>query len=190
MDRPLFDGEFTCHRSVIRDVLALRNRSTAINTENPYDDSATRQPVDNSSATFVETRRWADIRCILVAFLSMLLGAATWKTQALVCGTPVFEPSFFGLFGWLTFSSLITSCIDPRSPWINCALLYVGTYILALPFFPRDPLIPLALVLGVFTCTICVLVGSLIPTIIAYAAPLRNVALRRWAGYIPIIDTQ
>ena len=67
-------------------------------------------------------------------------------------------------------------------------MLYFGTYILALPFFPRDPLIPLALVLGVFTSAICVFVGSLIPTTIAYALPLRNVALRRWAGYTALTD--
>lgn len=127
---------------------------------------------------------------MLAAFLSMLFGAAMWKTQALVCGTPIFEPSFFGMFGWLTFSGLVTGFIDPRSPWINCAMLYFGTYILALPFFPRDPLIPLALILGGFTCAICVFIGSLIPTTIAYALPLRNLALRRWAGYTQIIDPQ
>jgi hypothetical protein len=172
---------------VMRNVLALRNRRTVINTENPYDASATRQPVDDSSVAVVETRRWLDFRCILVAFLSMLFGAAVWKTQAIFCGTPVFEPSFLGMIGCLTFSGLVTSCIDPRSPWVNCAMLYFGTYILALPFFPRDPLIPLALVLGAFTCAFCVFVGSLIPTTIAYVLPLRNVALRRWAGFVPIV---
>lgn len=107
-----------------------------------------------------------------------------WKVQSLVSGNAVFNPDFFVQLGWFVFAGLMTAMVDPRSPWINWLSLYFGTYILALPFFPQDPLIPLALILGAILTGICVALGTLIPSTIAYVFPLRSATMRRWAGYI------
>ena len=106
-----------------------------------------------------------------------------WKVQSFASGNSTFEPDFFAMLGWFTFCGLVTGLIDPRSPWINWLSLYFGAYILALPFFPRDPLIPLALIVGAIFTGVCVSLGTLIPSTVAFVFPLRSAAMRTWAGY-------
>lgn len=154
-----------------------------INTANPYHPPETESNSNPAVAKTADKRRFLDIRCLAVSLLSVMLGAAMWKVQSYISGNAIFDPDFFAMLGWFIFSGFVTGLIDPRSPWISWLSLYFGTYILALPFFPRDPLIPLALILGAIFTGICVVVGTLIPSTIAYLFPLTSPTLRRWAGY-------
>jgi hypothetical protein len=113
----------------------------------------------------------------------MTLGASMWKIQSVFSGNPTFEPDFLATIAWFTFSSFMSGLADPRSPWINWISIYIGTYVLALPFFPRDPLVGLALFFGFFLTAFCTILGALVPTVFAYTAPLKSNFLRKWAGY-------
>ncbi|MEM6691798.1 MAG: hypothetical protein AAF664_20385 [Planctomycetota bacterium] len=128
-------------------------------------------------------RRFLDFRCFATSTLALVLGMMMWKVQSLISGNATFDPNFVSQLGWFTACGFATGVCDPRSPWLNWLSLYTGAYLFALPFFPSDPLIPLALVFGIIFTGFCVFIGTLIPTTIAFAIPLHSPASRRWAGY-------
>lgn len=145
---------------------------------NPYEPPDVDIAMASAVGRTVEKWQWLDLRCLLVACLSILLGAVSWNAQPIIWGTAKFSPPF----EWLVFSGFLTSCIDPRSPSINCAMIYFGGYILLFPFLPHDPYLVLPIV-GIAVSTTCVVLGSLIPTFISYVFPIKNTAFRRWAGF-------
>ena len=150
---------------------------------NPYQSSgsSTNATLDRRDPS--NRRRFLDARSLLMSSLSIALGASMWKMQSLISGNATFNPDFTAMIGWFAIAGLFAGIVDPRSPWIAWLSMYCGAYLLALPFFPRDPLIPLALVIGLIITGICTVIGSCIPTIIAFCFPLRSLGLRRWAGY-------
>lgn len=150
--------------------------------DNPYHSSSGIH-VATDDVTISSRRVFFDFRCFATSLLAIAMGSLMWKVQSIMSGNVTFQPDFYAMMGWLTFCGFVTGVIDPRSPWINWLSLYFGTYILTLTFFPRDPLMPFALVVGIFLIGFCAVIGTLIPSCIAYAFPLRLPNLRRWAGY-------
>ncbi|MGB7324151.1 MAG: hypothetical protein WBD31_04725 [Rubripirellula sp.] len=135
-------------------------------------------------------RRWLDGRCFAVVMLMFLMGALVWKAQSTFCATPTFQPAWAGLIGWFGFSGFIAGCIDPRSPWIHSISLYIGAYVLTLPFFPADPLLPLGMILGLFFTAIPFCLGTMVQTLAAYTVTLQSPAARWWAGFVPALEMQ
>ena len=127
--------------------------------------------------------RRLDMRSYLVALLGVVLGSLAWTIPSIVCGTPVFRPSWVGLTAWFFFAGLFVACIDPRSPWIIWPSVYFGAYVLTWPIFPRDPLIYLGMIFGVVV-TAASLFGALIPFVVATVAVNPTSRWRRWAGYV------
>ncbi len=132
-----------------------------------------------------EVRRRLDGRCILVAILSLLLGTISWITLSHIGEHPFLMASLTEMLAWFVGAGFLTGCIDPRSPTINWLMVYAGTYLINLPFFPPDPLFSVGLIAGLFYCAFGVFAGTMIPSVVAYFFPLRGLAIRRWAGYFP-----
>lgn len=171
----------TCGGCVISGVLADSvTRSVLIVNSNPYESVDASAPTLHGIPT---ARRWLDGRTILVAFLSMFLGAVSWFSLSQIGGHSLLEATFFEMFFWFVGVGFLTGCIDPRNPWITWAMVYTGTYLLNLPLFPQDPLLIFGLIINIVYTGIGVLAGTLIPTLVAYTFPFRTASTRRWAGY-------
>ena len=163
------------------DVLAESvTRSLLIDNSNPYESVDASAPILHHIPT---TRRWLDGRTILVALLSMFLGAVSWFSLSVIGGHSLLDATFFEMLFWFVGVGFVTGCIDPRNPWISWAMVYTGTYLLNLPLFSADPLLILGLFINIFYTGIGVIAGTLVPTLVAYTFPFRTVSTRRWAGY-------
>ena len=164
---------------------ATKLRGCIINDVNPYEPSKEQSAVCDHQRidTLREVRRWLDGRCILVAILSLLLGTISWISFSLIGEHPFLMASVAEMLAWFVGIGLLTGCIDPRNPWINWLMVYAGTYLINLPFFPPDPLLPVGLIIDLFYSGFGVFAGTMIPSIVAYYFPLRSLSVRRWAGY-------
>ena len=150
-------------------------------SSNPYESVDASAPILHQ---IPNARRWLDGRTILVALLSLFLGAVSWFCLSVVGGHSLLEATLSEMFFWFVGVGFVTGCIDPRNPWITWAIVYTGTYLLNLPLFPQDPLLIFGLLINFVYTGIGVLAGTMVPTLVAYTFPFRTVPTRRWAGYI------
>lgn len=94
--------------------------------------------------------------------VAVICGYFTWSMQSLITGAPRYEPSWGGILLWFFASGLIVALVDPRSPTLAALGVYVGAYIVGLIGGPTDPLLPLALVLGILF-SVATWAGTAIP---------------------------